>query len=115
VWMPNFGGEGMADAYFLVGLWVLAGLLFGGLCAQKAVTKGLRPVGWFFAGLFLLAPAYAVLVLCACGPGAQGREHTRAPLACEACGHLNHPAAEACSGCGAQLAPGTPSEVNHAR
>lgn len=108
------GGEGMASSYFLGGLYVLAGLVFGGLCAQKAVQKGLSAVGWFFAGLFLLAPSYAVLVLCRCGQ-AQSLDKTRPPLACAGCGTLHHPSARRCSGCGAELEPAAPSEVDHAR
>ncbi|MGH8248277.1 MAG: hypothetical protein ACREUU_17790, partial [Gammaproteobacteria bacterium] len=86
MWIPQSGGWGMAGGYFWLGAYVLAGLVFGGLCASRAVAKGRPAVGWFFAGLFLLAPAYMMLVLTKGDEPARGG--TLPPLRCAGCGRL---------------------------
>lgn len=111
----------MQLGWFLGGLLVLSGLLFGGACSYLAVGKGLAPLPWFLAGLLLQVIAL-VLVLSkksedlarfpAGVPAGLGKvPSTHEPRACERCGFPNHPAAARCSGCQAELTPRAPSEV----
>lgn len=112
-------------SWLIVGLYVLVGLIFAGLCSYRAVNRGVQPLPWFFAGLFFNALAYLALLsrarqpLAGAGPGwaASGLTKvpaTHAPRACPQCGRLNHPSAERCSACGARLEPRVISEVTRA-
>jgi len=108
----------LPDLYLFLGIYVLLGLVFGGLCAHVAVQKGLRPWTWFFAGFLLSAVGYVMLLAkpAAAPPGSVPAGLKKVPLtrevaACPACGASNHPSAVTCSGCGATLAPTAPSEV----
>ena len=102
----------MENSGLWFGLYVLAGLIFGGLAAGTALRKGMPPVRWFFLGLVFTAPVWAYLLICNCqGASESGREKTLHPLACPKCGALNHPAAAGCLGCGAGLTPAAASEV----
>ncbi len=93
------------------GLYILVGLIFGGLAAGTALRKGMPPVRWFFLGMIFTAPVWAYLSICNCHGPASGRATTLPPLACPKCGALNHPAARGCPACGAALTPTAVSEV----
>ncbi len=107
----------MATAWFWFGLYVLAGLLFGGLSAHRALATGRAPLAWFLAGLFFLIVAYGYLLVAkplaavALPAGLRKLATTREPLPCPKCGSGNHPSARNCSGCGSELTPMAPSEV----
>lgn len=109
---------GISFGWFLVGLYVLAGLGFGGLCAYAAVSRGLNGSRYFFVGLFLNVFGYVYTLTRPAGaaasvvPGGLRKvPRTHAPVVCPECGSENHPAAEKCSGCGAKLQPVYRSEV----
>ncbi|NDQ58475.1 MAG: hypothetical protein GZ088_15520 [Acidipila sp.] len=106
--------------WFIAGVYVLAGLVFGALCAQLALHRGLNSTGWFAAGfLFNLFGYVAMLLL----PGAKirspdriprglGKFHaTASPVTCTKCGAEHHPTAKKCAGCGLELRPAVESEV----
>ena len=111
--------EGVSGAALVIGLYVLAGLLCGALCAHMAIRKGLSAPKWFFAGLCLPVGAYLALASKTGGassvPGGArfGKVPvTRDEVPCPACGGGNHPSAHQCSECGAPLEPTSPSEVH---
>jgi len=109
----------MRNVYFWGGVFVLAGLLFGGACAHMALAKGRSGWRWFFLGFFFSAPACLALAVKENGPavptGLSKIPATRDPVACPGCGAANHPAAAKCSDCGATLEPSAPSEVSASR
>ncbi|MFO0984239.1 MAG: hypothetical protein U1E76_21375 [Planctomycetota bacterium] len=112
---PPSPEQPMRFGWFAFGAYVLIGLVFGALCAYVAVGRGLRPLPWFGAGLVVNAVALAVLLtreradLSALPGGVPAGlrkvPRTRPPVACSACGTLNHPSAAACSNCGAAFKP----------
>ena len=113
----------LSRAWFLVGLYVLVGLVFAALCAHRALHSGHRPVFWFSVGLALNLLGYLLLlarkkreVLAPAGVprGLRKISSTYAPEPCAKCGALNHPSASACIGCGAKLEPRVASEVSRA-
>ncbi len=102
------------DAWLWLGLYVLAGLLFGAACSYLAVNRGQPATPWFFAGLLVNLLALAAILVWPKKPpgelegipsGLKKVPLTRAPVLCPACGNENHPAATACLGCGAALQP----------
>lgn len=102
--------------YLWLGIFVLAGLVFGGACAHMAVMKGQSPWQWFLLGFCFSAPATVALALKpnAGGKAPEGMDKvaaTHSPVVCPGCGNTNHPAASACSRCGAKLTPMVPSEA----
>lgn len=114
-------GGGLSLAWFVLGLYVLAGLIFAGACAHLAVHKALPPLPWFFLGLFLNAVGYLILLTRAPGdaqPFRAGiprglRKVPRTYFAedCPECGNHNHPAAHYCPGCGSRMEPPFESEA----
>ena len=119
------GGEaqGLSWGWFLAGLYVLAGLIFGALCAHRALQGGRSAAAWFFAGLALNVIAYArsltwpSLAIESPGGVPEGLAKmpaTFAPQPCPSCGRMNHPAASQCADCGAELQPAVSSEVGKA-
>ncbi len=115
------GAQPVSLGWFLLGLYVLVGLVFAGASAQQAVQKALPPIPWFFAGLFLNAVAYLVLLT---RPPGDAREFpagipgglTKVPRtyehqACPCCGTYLHPAAHRCPGCEAEMEPKVESEA----
>ncbi len=54
-------GQPLSLGWFVLGLYVLVGLIFAGACAHEAVHRALPPIRWFFAGLFLNAVSYLIL------------------------------------------------------
>lgn len=116
------GGEaaGLSTGWFFAGLYVLTGLLIGGLAAHRALHRGYNPIAWFGVGLAFSVAGYVYLltrpkktVFAPAGiPGGLGKiAATYAPETCTACGAENHPSATQCGGCGARLEARTSSEV----
>ncbi len=119
------GGEaqGLSWGWFLAGLYVLAGLIFGALCAHRALHAGRSPAAWFGAGLALNIIGYVWLLarrrLAIESPGGVPEGFgkmpaTLAPQPCPRCGRMNHPAATQCADCGAKVQPTVSSEVGKA-
>jgi len=114
---PNPGRSTYGPFFFYFGVYVVLGLLSGGVTAYVAVQKGLDARFWFFIGLLLNVIAIVAVVNC------QGQEvlfqrkglcntpQTHEPDSCASCGRLNHPSATRCSGCGQPLEPTVKSEV----
>jgi hypothetical protein len=115
--------QSVSFAWFLVGLYILSGLVFGALGAHLALHRGRSAVAWFGLGLALNGFGYLMLHLCSSKQregvvsallGLQKVPATSNPKRCSKCGKTNHPAAEQCSGCGAKLQPAVESEVRKA-
>ncbi len=119
------GRSSLSGVWFFAGLYVLTGLVFASATAHLAVRKAMPPIPWFFAGLFLNAAGYLILL-----PRAPGDAHafpagipaglrkvplTRDAIECPRCGTPLHPAAHNCSGCGDELAPAVESETDRWR
>jgi hypothetical protein len=116
-------GENAPFPWFLVGLYILAGLFFAALSAHQAFHRGENPAVWFGIGLFFNVAGYLLLLarprreIARLAPVPRGLGKvaaTRMPRACPACGAMNHPAAEKCAGCGKALQPLVESEVKRA-
>lgn len=110
--------RGIELGWFLFGLYVLIALIFSGLSGYNAVSKGLNPIPHFFIGLIFSVLGYLYVLTRPRAaqssevPGGLVKVHTtHEPVACGQCGYTNHPAAKACSGCGAKLQPIVASEV----
>ena len=111
----------LSPFWFFAGLYILLGVVFAGACAHQAVQKALPPIPWFFAGLFLNAVGYLVLVTRPSGQASQLPEGVpeglrKVPLThsfaeCPKCGYHNHPSAQSCLGCGAAMTPSFESEA----
>lgn len=115
--------RGLSPAWFLLGLYVLTGLLFAALCAHRALHAGHNPAAWFGVGLAINLVGYLWLLTKPMKdvhapegiPGGLAKiPATYSPEVCPACGKANHPSAHACASCGAQLRPAIPSEVEKA-
>ncbi len=113
----------LSFTWFLAGLYVLLGLVFAALCAQRAMNSGRNPATWFGLGMVLNAFGYLLLLtrpkLEVHAPGGVpeglGKVATTfAPLPCPKCGELNHPAAKQCAACGQKLQSAVISEVGKA-
>jgi hypothetical protein len=110
---------GVSLTWFLLGLYVLFGLLFGGLSSYAAVGKGLSPLTHFFTGFFFIFLGY-IYVLSRSSDAREGEippglakvPLTSEPLPCPHCGNTNHPLAKRCAACGNQLNPGSLAEVD---
>lgn len=110
--------------WFFVGLYILLGVIFAGACGHQAVQKALPPIPWFFAGLFLNAVGYLILVTRPSGQpslpqgipeGLRKVPRTHSFAECPQCGFHNHPAAQTCLGCGAAMTPSFESEAERWR
>jgi len=115
--------QAVSFAWFLVGLYILSGLVFGALGAHGALHRGRSAMAWFGLGLALNVFGYLLLYLFSrrqmegapsVPSGLRKVPATSNPLPCPRCGKTNHPAAEQCSGCGAKLQPFLESEVKKA-
>jgi hypothetical protein len=109
--------------WFLVGLYILTGLVFAALGAHRALHVGRSPAAWFALGLTFNIFAYLLLLTRRKGqmegpasvpPGLRKVPVTSDPRSCPECGKANHPSAEQCAGCGAKLQPSSESEVKKA-
>ncbi len=109
--------ERLSMGWFVFGIYVLIGLVFGAITSHCAVEKGLKPIPWFFSGFFLNIFGYIVVAVKrseAHGEIPRGLEKvplTMEPNVCRSCGHQNHPSAKNCSGCSTVLSPCTTSEI----
>jgi hypothetical protein len=96
---------GIAAPYFWAGVYVLIGLVFGGLCAHTALGKGYAPGPWFLLGfLFSIAAQLALLSRPSLRrspvpPGFAKFPVTPSPVFCPACGTANHPSIRECVRC----------------
>ncbi len=109
---------GISSGWFLFGSYILIALFFSGLSGYAAISKGLPPIQHYFVGFFFSVLGY-IYVLSRPALTSRGDipagfvkvPTTHAPVPCKKCGNTNHPSAEKCSGCGAQLEPQMQSEV----
>ena len=115
---PGTSLGGITWGWFLFGLHVLVALVFAGLSGFTAVTKGLKPIPFFFAGLLFSAFGYLYVVTRSRSAGSDAIPHglvkvpeTSSPVRCPKCGYSNHPSAAICQGCKASLVPALESEV----
>jgi hypothetical protein len=118
-------GRAATGGWLILGLYVLAGLLFAAWCGYLAVGKALAPVPWFFAGLvgnvaalvvLWIAPRREPAALAGAIPSGLGKVAvTPQPVPCPGCWSSNHPAATACSLCGAELTPTVEPETARLR
>jgi uncharacterized paraquat-inducible protein A len=115
----------LARGWFLLGLYIMLGLLAGAVCGYVAVARGLAPMRWFFAGLAFNVVALLALLArpradtsklpAGIPPGLAKVPTTRTPMPCPKCGAENHPAATRCTGCGADLQPSVESDLQRLR
>jgi len=109
---------GISWGWLAAGLYVLSGLLFGGLSGYAALTKGLAPRLCFFLGLFLNVFGYLYVLMRPAGsrqqaaPGLRKVPSTAAPIPCPHCSHPNHPSAKKCAGCNSELQPIAQSDLD---
>jgi len=94
--------------------------VFGALCAQLALHRGLNPTGWFAAGFLFNLFGYVAMLIAPGGktrspdriPRGLGKFHaTASPIKCTKCGAEHHPTARKCPACGSELRPAVESEV----
>ncbi len=117
----GYGAGAMGSGWLILGIYVTIGLVFAALCGYLAVSHGLNPIPWFFAGLVGNVAALFVLFATANGDvtgvpaGLAKVPTTRGPRTCSACGHENHPAARSCIGCRSELEPAYESEARRLR
>jgi hypothetical protein len=116
----EIGEPRLAGKWFAFGVYVLLGLIFGALCAQRALLAGRNSALWFLAGLAFNVVGYAALRSLpqrafsppAGIPGGLDKiAVTYSPAACPKCNHTIHPAAASCPACGVALNPRAVSEV----
>jgi len=111
---PNISWRG-----FAFGIYVFLGLVFGALCAYRAVNHALKPLPWFLAGFLLNLFGFLAVVTWPAGdsskaglpPGLVKVPTTFSPRVCPRCGAMNHPSATSCAGCGSKIKPLVTSEV----
>jgi len=102
--------------YFYIAIYIILGLLCGGIASYCGVHKGLNPWQAFLFGFFLnIIGLFIVLLMPRCemlftSAGLTKIPKTRAEQHC-ACGHSNHPSAKKCSSCQNPLTPIAPSEL----
>jgi len=102
---------GVSPGWFLVGLYVVAALIFAGLSAATAVAKGLPPISSFFVGFGLSVFGYLYVLARPSRidshrvAGLEKVPVTQSPLTCPQCGNTNHPAAASCAACHVALLP----------
>ena len=108
----------LSAVYLGFGLYVLAGILFGGWASFHAVQKGRS--GWPAFGLGLGLNLIGLLIVWA-RPKQEMAFHskglTKIPTthqehACPSCGQSNHPSSSRCSRCDTAIEPRVPSEVD---
>lgn len=119
--LPDQMGGTPDWAWLIFAVYILAGLMMGGACSYVAVTRGHPPMPWFMLGLFI--NGFAMLMLLSKGqgdaPAPAGMPggfrkvpSTHTPVPCPKCGSTNHPSANHCSGCGAEMSPTFSSEAS---
>jgi hypothetical protein len=116
---PNLGPN-ISWRWFAFGIYVFLGLVFGALCAYRAVNRALKPWSWFLAGFFLNLFGFLAQLTRSAGdrsmaglpPGLVKVPSTYSPRVCPRCGRLNHPSATSCVECGNKIEPLVTSEVS---
>ncbi len=114
----NSNAAKMNGMWLWFGLYVLSGLLCGGLSGYIAISKGLPARSCFFIGFFLSLPGCVYVmtrrsrVKQNVPAGLIKVPETHAPLPCEKCRYTNHPAAKRCAGCGTILHPALESDID---
>ncbi len=117
-------GQSLSPAWFLLGIYILTGLIFAALCAHRALQTGQSAVTWFGIGLainlvgylwLLTRPRKEVRAPAGIPTGLGKLAATYQPRACPQCGAANHPSASQCSNCGTTLQPTIVSEVEKVR
>jgi hypothetical protein len=110
--------EVLSVGWIWLGVYCLAGVIFGGLSARSALERGYPPLPAFLLGFAFNVPAYLYYTFRAPNPagaplqaGTGKYRATLDPIACPQCGHPNHPSASHCSGCDALLEARIQSEV----
>ena len=102
---------------YWISCYLLAGLVFGGISAYTSLQKGQNAWAGFLLGFFLNIVGGLIALLV---PKRETRFQsegltkiptTRSEKPCQSCGHANHPSAKRCHGCGQNLSPAIPSEV----
>jgi hypothetical protein len=113
----SVGGDRM---WIWIGLYVLCGLIFAGICSQRSLEAGYTPASGFALGFFLNVVGYLILTRRPRRPaqmpdgipaGLRKIHATYSPQTCPVCGFPNHPAATACTHCGTVLTARVVSEV----
>ncbi len=103
--------------WLFIGVWMTLGLACGATASHLALRKGRSPGFWFAAGVATNLVALATLLTRpASGTPALPLRlakipNTSRPIPCPECQAENHPAAKACSSCGASLSPVIESET----
>lgn len=101
------GNEGILSKIWLYfGIYFLIGIIFAGLCTQKAIKNNRPLLTWFFAGLFLNITAYIVILLTPPNPEPEPvveEFKTSQPVICPSCGCENHPSVQKCYQCSSRL------------
>ena len=103
--------------WLFIGVWMTLGLACGAAASHLALRKSRSPGFWFAAGVATNLVALATLLTRpASGTPALPLRlakipNTSRPIPCPECQAENHPAAKACSFCGANLSPEIESET----
>ncbi len=114
---------GLTNAWLYAGLYVLVGLLFAAVCAQRALRAGYSPLTGLLLGLafnvlgylfVITRPKRQVKAPAGVPAGLHKIPTTYKPQPCPWCGGGNHPSATKCASCGSPLAPQIGSEVEKA-
>jgi len=107
--------------FFFLGVYLLSGLLMGGLSAFIAIRRGRGSGSAFILGMALNAAGLDVVLLRPKPPTDSSPDGlTKAPatlssVSCPGCNANVHPTARRCVLCGAELKPSLSSEVERAR
>lgn len=110
----------LTSAWLYSGLYVVVGLIFAALCAQRSLRTGYSPGSGLLLGLVFNVLGYLFVITrpnrgvkapAGVPPGLHKIPTTYEPQPCPKCGDQNHPSATRCLGCGSALAPRIGSEV----
>ena len=113
-------GRKVSLGWLILGGYILIGLIAAASCGALAISRGLEPLPWFFAGLIGNVAAIFVLVINRQRDTARTPDRwtkvrrTHAPTRCSKCGADNHPSAHQCQGCNAAMDPAFQAEAARA-
>lgn len=114
---PGTALGGIGWGWFLAGLYILAGMIFGGLAGYCAVRRDVKLRTAFVLGFLFNLPGLLIVLSkprktdVFIPPGLVKVHATPDPVPCLGCGSGNHPSARKCASCGAELTPVVESEV----